>query len=73
MSVCLGGYSGIMSHSDDRVESKPDNFSFSIKLGGCENILEHRIIIFKMLDRLAKWPELTKNVICNLFVVFNLC
>lgn len=45
MSVCLGGYSGIVSHSDDRVESRLGNFSFSIKLRGSESILENRIRI----------------------------
>lgn len=44
------------------VESTLNNFSFSIKVGGSESILEDRIRIKLFFDRLEKWPELTRSI-----------
>lgn len=54
-------FSVVTSHSGDGVEITLI-FSFSIKLGGSESILEERIRIQKFFDRLEKWPELTRSV-----------
>ena len=55
-------FSVVMSYSDNGVESMLNNFSFSIKLGGSEEVLDNGIRMKKFFDRLEKWPELTRSV-----------
>lgn len=55
-------FSVVVSHTDDGLKNTLNSFSFSIKMGGSESILEDRIRIQNFFDRLEKWPELTSSV-----------